>query len=121
MRFCTSVVTSSTLIVLVLSPSSDNTLCGVEFAVARTLVPACVRIWARVRFAVSAAKSASRMLLSLAVTFSSATCSEFTFVSSVFFSNAPSRPRRIATWLMARSMILLALADCRRRASRCRR
>src|SRR5439155_24373086 len=41
--------------------SKERTLWGVELAVARTEVPACVRIWARVRLAVSTAKSASRM------------------------------------------------------------
>ena len=90
-------------------PSSDSTLCGVEFAVASTLVPACVRIWARVSAAVSAAKSASRMraLAGRHVLQRDAT-GEFMFVSSVFFSNAPSRPRRIATWRIAFSMIRLA-------------
>jgi hypothetical protein len=53
--------------------SSLSTDCGVEFAVASTLVPACVSICARVRFDVSVAKSASRMLDSADVTFSSAT------------------------------------------------
>src|SRR5712671_4262937 len=89
--------------------SNCNTLWGVELAVASTLVPAWVRIWALVRFEVSSAKSASRILLSLAVTFSRATLRLFMLVSSVFRSNAPSRPRRTATCRMARSMILLAV------------
>jgi len=53
--------------------SNCSTVCGVLLAIASTLVPACVSICARVSAEVSLAKSASRMLLSLAVTFSSAT------------------------------------------------
>ena len=49
-------------------------------------------------------------LLSLLVTFSSATFNEFTLVFSVSVSNAPRRPRKSATWVMASSMIWLALA-----------
>ena len=66
-------------------------------AVARTLVPAWVRICALVKFDVSCAKSASRMLLSLEVTFSSATERLLAVVSKVFFWKAPSRPRIVAT------------------------
>src|SRR5438105_12196875 len=49
---------------------SERTLWVVALAVASTLVPAWVRIWARVRLEVSAAKSASRIELWLLVTFS---------------------------------------------------
>src|SRR4029078_11473160 len=38
---------------------SDSTFCGTELACATIAVPACCRIWARVRAAVSAAKSVS--------------------------------------------------------------
>src|SRR4051794_22876327 len=92
-------------------PSNDSTDCGIELAVDRTLVPAWVRICDRVRADVSVAKSASRIELSLLVTFSRATFSEFMFVSSVFFSNAPSRPRRTATCRIADSRILPAAAE----------
>ena len=64
---------------------------------ASTDVPAWVRIWALVSAAVSAAKSASLIELSDDVTFSIATFSELMFVCSVFFSNAPSRPRVMDT------------------------
>src|SRR5262249_28113811 len=40
-----------------------STFCGAELACATIAVPACCRIWARVRLAVSAAKSVSRMRL----------------------------------------------------------
>src|SRR5690606_16672480 len=41
--------------------SSASTPCGIWLACATMAVPACCRIWVRVRLAVSAAKSASRM------------------------------------------------------------
>jgi hypothetical protein len=81
--------------------SNDSTFCGDEFAWARTDVLACTRICALVIAAVSSAKSASRMALSLAVTFSSATDRLFTFVSSTSFCSAPSRPRSVATCRIA--------------------
>lgn len=48
------------------------------------------------RFEVTTAKSASRIALSAAVTFSRTTCNEFTLVASVYFWNAPERPRNSA-------------------------
>src|SRR5437899_129647 len=51
---------------------------GCEFAMPRTLVAACTRIWLRVRLAVSAAKSASLIDDSAAVVFSTATPRERT-------------------------------------------
>ncbi len=65
--------------------SRAKAFCGWEFASCRTDVEALTRIWARVRFEVSTAKSASRMALSAAVVFSRATCSELTVVLSVSF------------------------------------
>src|SRR5579864_9456784 len=90
--------------------NSDKTVWGVELAVERTLVPAETRIWARVRLAVSAAKSASAIVLLAAVTFSNATFNEFIFVLSVSVWKAPRRPLITATWVIAASMTLLAAA-----------
>src|SRR5437660_5002711 len=53
-----------------------NTDCGEAFACAKTVLADCARIWLRVRFAVSAAKSVSRIALSAALAFSYATPSE---------------------------------------------
>jgi hypothetical protein len=47
---------------------------------------------------------------SLAVTFSRATWRVLMLVWRVFFSKAPRRPRRTATWLIAESMMREALA-----------
>src|SRR5690606_29934702 len=51
-------------------PSSDSTLEAWLLAMASVEVPACWRIWARVSFDVSSAKSVSRIWLSEAVRFS---------------------------------------------------
>ena len=58
--------------------SSDNTDCGIALAWATIAVPACCRIWKRVRLAVSMAKSASMMRPREAAWFSAATCRLFT-------------------------------------------
>src|SRR5207237_1095662 len=82
---------------------SASTFWDVVLAVARTDVPAWLRIWARLSAAVSTAKSASRICDSLAVMFSNPTCSELMLVWIVFFSNAPRRPRSTDTSVMADS------------------
>lgn len=51
----------------------------------RTVVAADARIWLRVRFDVSSEKSASWMSDWLELTFSYATFSEFTVLSTVYF------------------------------------
>ena len=51
------------------------------------------------------------MLLLALVTFSRAMPSELMLVLSVDCWNAPRRPRKTETWLMAASMILLAAAE----------
>src|SRR5262245_21288396 len=63
--------------------SNCRTLCGVCCAIAITLVPALTRIWARERFEVSSAKSASRIADSDADRFSSVIDSWLEFVSNV--------------------------------------
>jgi len=54
--------------------NSAKTFCAELLAIDSVEVPALTRIWARVRAAVSDAKSVSRMLLSEAVRFSRAIC-----------------------------------------------
>ena len=76
-------------------PSRASTFCGAAFASCSVTVEAFTRICARVNALVSAAKSASRIKLSAAVTFSSATPNELMFVVSVFRWKAPSRPRSV--------------------------
>src|SRR5258706_1359510 len=89
--------------------NNASTFCGVALACASTDVFACTRICALVRAAVSVAKSASRMALSLAVTFSSATERLLTLDSRISFWNAPSRPRNVETCLIALSMMRWAV------------
>jgi hypothetical protein len=79
----------------------ERTDWGAELAWLRTVVLACWRIWARVREAVSAAKSVSRMALSAALEFSRATPRLFTVLWMVYFWNAPSLPRSWETVRMA--------------------
>ena len=76
--------------------------------VARTEVLACTRICARVRAAVSEAKSASRIALSLDVTFSNATERLFDWYPGRPSEAHRCRPRKVETWSMASSMIFCA-------------
>ena len=69
-------------------------------------MPDCTRIWARVRAAVSAAKSASRIWLSASVRLTNVSFKAFLFVSSDVRWNAPNRPRRVVTSLIASSTML---------------
>jgi len=64
--------------------SSDKTACGAALASLSTMLADCTKICARVRVLVSSAKSASRMKLSAAVTFSYWIFSELAVVLSVF-------------------------------------
>src|SRR5262249_26294833 len=82
--------------------SSDGRCWGPEFACATIAVPACCRIWARVRFAVSAAKSVSRMRLREAERFSDTAC-KLLMVDWKRFWIAPSVLRRVETELSAES------------------
>src|SRR3954462_7999855 len=83
--------------------------CGWAFACASTVVAAWARICERVRFAVSSAKSVSRIALSAADAFSNATPRLFTVEPIVNFWNAPSRPRSWLTCLIALSTIFCAV------------
>ena len=75
---------------------------GLAFACASIAVPACCRIWVRVRFAVSAAKSASRMRLRDADRFSAVVC-RLAIADSKRFWYEPSTPRVETTWASAAS------------------
>src|SRR5689334_732646 len=82
-------------------PRSFSTAWGAEFACCSTDVADCTRICERVSCDVSVAKSVSRIALCELDTFSNATFSELIVELSVFDWNAPSRPRRFATSLIA--------------------
>src|SRR6185436_7918272 len=82
---------------------------GLAFAWASTVVAAWARICARVRLAVSDAKSVSRMALSAAETFSRATSRLLIVEPIVKRSNAPRRPRSEATCSVALSRIFWAV------------
>ena len=75
--------------------SSDNALVGVLLAMANVLVAALTRICDRVRFAVSSAKSVSRIVLSAAVTFSNATFNELIVDPTTTDWNEPMRARAL--------------------------
>ena len=96
-------------------------MCGVLLAVAKTLVPACTNLRRRVRLAVSEAKSASAMSLSLEVTFSRATFKIAELVSSVLFSNAPSRPGSRRPVMATATMWLGCSGNAADQRKRCRR
>src|SRR6218665_1127367 len=78
--------------------SRARTLWGSWFAWATIAVPACCRIWARDRLAVSAAKSASRMRERDADRFSEVTC-RLSIEVSKRDCNAPS----LARWLLMKA------------------
>ena len=86
-----------------------NTDCGAALACDNTVVADCDRICARVRFAVSAAKSVSVIALSAALAFSNATPSEPIVLPRVYFGKAPSRPRNSETCFTAVSTMFLAV------------
>src|SRR5882724_12951156 len=77
--------------------SRARACCGLELAMANTAVPACTRIWARVRRALSAAKSASRICDWASVRLARVSLSEARLESKVVFWKAPRRPRRPVT------------------------
>src|SRR4051794_25166743 len=83
--------------------SSDRTPCEAWLACASIAVPACDRIWFRVYWTISCAMSASRMRLSDAVRFSTATL-RLLMVWSNRFWMAPRSARVDDTVLMARSI-----------------
>ena len=85
--------------------SSFSTLWAVLLAVASTEVPACTRIWSRVKLEVSTAKSELVIWLSEEVRFSRAVCWLAILVYRVLVSKAPNRPRSAEIWSMAASMM----------------
>src|SRR5690606_1772050 len=88
--------------------SSESTFCGRALACASMATPACCRIWARVRLAVSAAKSASRMRERAAERFSELVL-RLAMVDSKRLCTAPSSARNPATWCSAESTVRVAL------------
>ena len=84
-------------------------VCGAAFAWASMAVPACNRIWSRVKLTISAAMSVSRMRLSEAERFSVVTW-RFAMVDSNRFWSAPSLPRRAETDAIAASTSVAAVA-----------
>ncbi len=98
-------------------PSSDRTTCGCWLACASTEMPACCTIWLRDSWAVSAAKSASRMRLREADRFS-LVVDRLLIVDSKRFWMAPRLARMDDTCSSATSTIsIVRLAVSRLRMS----
>src|ERR1041384_629129 len=96
--------------------SRVRTCWAIWFAWPRTAVPAWNRIWVRVKFEVSAAKSRSRMVDSDAARFSVATSRDDVLESMVIFWKAPRKARVSETWLMTLSTMRSAFSGFDRRS-----
>jgi hypothetical protein len=87
---------------------SESTDWGAWFACASIAVPACERIWDRVNCTISSAMSVSRIRLSDADRFSTATLREL-MVCSKRFCEAPSSARVVDTFLICVSTVVMAV------------